>query len=54
MRAPQHVTPQGAALVEQLLRDGSSVLYASPEPGDVDAEARAAKVALDASPLAVR
>jgi NAD(P)-dependent dehydrogenase (short-subunit alcohol dehydrogenase family) len=48
------VTPQGAALVEQLLRDGASVLYASPEPGDVDAEARAANVALDASPLAVR
>jgi hypothetical protein len=48
------VTPHGAALVEELLRDGSSVLYASPEPRDVDAEVRAATVALDASPLAVR
>ena len=54
LSAPQDVTPHGAALVEQLLRDGSSVLYASPEPRDVDAEVRAAKVALDASPLTVR
>jgi hypothetical protein len=54
LSAPPDVTPHGAALVEQLLRDGSSVLYASPEPRDVDTEVRAAKVALDASPLAVR
>jgi predicted RNA-binding Zn ribbon-like protein len=54
LRAPEDVTPRGAALVEQLLRDGSSVLYASPEPGDVDTEVRAAKVALDAGPLALR
>ncbi len=54
LRAPEDVTPRGAALVEQLLRDGSSVLYASPKPRDVDIEVRAAKVALDASPVAVR
>jgi len=54
LRAPADVTPRGAALVEQLLRDGSSVLYASPNPRDVDVEVRAAKVALDASPVAVR
>jgi hypothetical protein len=53
LRAQPDVTPRGVALVEQLLRDGSSVLYASPEPGDVDSEVRATKVALDASPIAV-
>jgi hypothetical protein len=54
LRDPHDVTSHGAALVEQLLRDGSSVLYASPEPRDVDTEVRATHVALDASPLAVR
>jgi hypothetical protein len=53
LRAEEEVTPRGVALVEELLRDGSSPIYAKPEPEDVDAHARAAKVALDASPVTV-
>ena len=52
LRTGRDVTPRGAALVEELLHDGSSPIYAKPEPEDLDAHARATRVALDASVIA--
>ena len=48
LRAQAEVSPRGVAIVEELLRCGSSPLYFHHYDGDVDDEARRARVALDA------
>lgn len=48
LRAEHEVTPRGMAIVEEMLRSGASPLYVHHYDGDVDDEARRARVALDA------
>ena len=49
LRGAEPVTAQGVALLELLLTDGTSPLYAPNEPGALGSRLRAAAAALDAS-----
>jgi len=50
LRADEPVTPQGIALLESLLTDGTSPLYRPTEPGALGSRLRAAAAALDPHP----
>jgi hypothetical protein len=50
LRADEPVSPQGVALLESLLTDGSSPLYQPTEPGALGSRLRAAAAALDPHP----
>ncbi len=50
LRADEPVSPQGVALLESLLTDGSSPLYRPTEPGSLGSRLRAAAAALDPHP----
>jgi hypothetical protein len=47
LRADEPVSPQGVALLESLLTDGSSPLYRPTEPGALGSRLRAAAAALE-------
>lgn len=52
LRAAEPISPQGVALLESLLTDGTSPLYRPTEPGALGSRLRAAAAALE--PLAQR
>ncbi len=47
LRAPEPVSPQGAAILELLLTDGTSPLYSPPRPGALGGLLGAAAAALE-------
>ncbi len=50
LRADEPVSPQGVALLESLLTDGTSPLYQPAEPGALGSRLRSAAAALDPHP----
>jgi hypothetical protein len=51
LRGPEPVRPRGVAMIERLLRDGESVLYAETARGAVELHLRAAIDCLVGSPI---